>query len=306
MGKSEFPSKNEEERYQNAINETDPTVLERQKQIGNTLPIMMSSAIPGSQYVWGGIGAYGIKKSIDDYKEAKTDEDKNDAIFNGVLSASICLPISKEAEAIIAKRSAELLKSMKNWPKPKLKYKNNYNPTKTIDELLKKYPRVTFTPSATAVSGSVVEPSNLAKKVVEKANSDAVSFIKNKNVINARLFNESVMRRIKKGNKNVHNLAELTERPTNQGVFFMNSPMIDGKRVDAAYGNFGNNFTSAPGNSAIIYDANLPYDRLYNAAFHEPLHNFGLGMPITKEGYDFMNLKADKVLIPREKVAPWK
>ena len=194
---------------------------------------------------------------------------------------------------------------MKNWPKPKLKYKNHYSTAKSVEEVMDKYNLKSMTPSKTVIYGEQIVPDGKMKGVIEAAQKEAANFVGNDMVQTAKRFNEDVIKRINIDNRYRNNLAELEQRPL-VDIIFISEPKIDGHIIDGAFGNIGGHFTNKQGNAVTIYNSKLQPDRLYSSAYHESLHSLGLGMPITKEGYDFMNLKADKVLIPREKVAPWK
>ena len=98
LGSSEYPryGTESEERYNEAINEQDPEVKSRQNGILTGVVTILTVAIPGSQYVYGGLGTIGMQSAINNYASAKKEKDEqkqNDAIFNGALAFSTVLPM---------------------------------------------------------------------------------------------------------------------------------------------------------------------------------------------------------------------
>lgn len=56
------------------------------------------------------------------------------------------------------------------------------------------------------------------------------------------------------------------------------------------------------GTDIIFINVNNPTKVISDTAFHEPLHNFGFGVPITQEAAELYKTKLKFALIPREQV----
>lgn len=119
LGSGEYPRNGaqSEERYDAAINEQDPEVKARQNGILTGVVTIPTVAIPGSQYVYGGLGTIGTAASVYNYIDAvkeKDEQKQNDAILNGALAFSTVLPMAK---SLVTSSNIKLAP----WVKPRTK-----------------------------------------------------------------------------------------------------------------------------------------------------------------------------------------
>lgn len=191
LGSGEYPRNGtqSDERYNVAINEQDPEVKARQNGILSGVVTIPTVAIPGSQYVYGGLGTIGMQSAINNYNAAKKEKDEqkqNDAIFNGALAFSTVLPM---VNTISTKANLKIAP----WVKP-IKQKTIFDGM-TQEE---KMSALEYINNQLKNLASKTEANNQVVKAIEQGRSDAIAdaispvkqetVIKNNNLID-RLYN---------------------------------------------------------------------------------------------------------------------
>lgn len=121
---SEVRTKDEEEKYQKAINEKDPEVRDKTMNIPSgiaAIPVMAAvAATPAGAALFKVLGLVGTGKAIYDYNVADNNKDKHDAVVDGLLSASLVKPVSQDKLI-----KAELIRKLYNIQEPFKKFKTH-------------------------------------------------------------------------------------------------------------------------------------------------------------------------------------
>ena len=126
---SEVRTKDEEEKYQKAINEKDPEIRDKTINISSSIaaiPWMAAvAATPAGAALFKVLGLVGTGKAIYDYNVADNNKDRHDAVVDGILSASIAMPVSK----------AQWAKAKQLAKKYKISGYYNYDPNAKLENV---------------------------------------------------------------------------------------------------------------------------------------------------------------------------